>query len=220
MAVMVAALGFAMQPAEAYQSETTRCPGCGKWEVSHDIKTTRVQDLFTDKVTVTARFDVGIRLPSEPDSGNMTPKPTGGIPLGFRCYGILRSDGVQHVDRDHAYIDWEKSVINELPFPKEMILRFGSSPPQTVEGNSLALSIGYLFLPHDLVKGYTEKLLGAQRLVGQVKVGPNNHVPAITFVTTAVWDVRGLDAAFRFAISLFEAESAQYSINLRNPCSW
>ena len=81
-----------------------------------------------------------------------------------------------------------------------------TAPPQTVEGTSLALSIGYVFFPDDI--GFKEKLLGVQRLAGQVSR------------VTAVWDVWGLDAAFKFAISLFEAESAREHVNLRNPCGW
>ncbi len=102
-----------------------------------------------------------------------------------------------------------------------MILRFGNSPPQTVEGKPWRLggppffSIGYLVLPDDI--GFKEKLLGVQRLVGQARTG---FIPPPRADVTAVWDVRGLDAAFRFAISLFEAESAQESVNLRNPCGW
>ena len=228
-AVMVAALGFAMQPAEAYQEqEIDRCTGCGKWRVIHDIETKRVQDLFTDKVSVTTDFEVHIRLASEPDLGNMKPPPTGGILLEFECGGIVREGTTLIVRRKNTGIYW---AVNSTRASWErfrrfhatattdpevtMILRFGNSPPlhANASGSWAGKKLGWIPLGWRL--GFKEKLLEVQRLVGQVQV-PRFPTAQIT----GVWDVRGLDAAFKYAIALFEAESARESVNLRNPCGW
>jgi hypothetical protein len=197
-AVMVAALGFVLQPAEAQKERIScRASQCGEWVIESDTRT----NLFDDTWTTVVR----LRLLSRNPIGGETPQPTAGRPIDLFC--ITNSDGNSRID---AQIRWGSTLPpgGEDPawgYRFSLLFRFDKSPPQTFvaranfrEPEKNEMNPWYdthgISLLDDL--RFVRRLQVTKQLVGQAS---DIFVcgGCETVKITLAWDLTGLDAALK-----------------------